>query len=84
MEEFDKKKWEDFVEAVKSCREMQGEYNGFSVWPKIQLIIGKGKIFLLNPYCVNLKSKEYCSSARNMITGKLEEVELKEALMIEE
>lgn len=83
-EKFNKEKWEDFVEAVKSCREMQGEYNGFQVWPEIQLSTGEGKIFSLNPYCVNLKAKDYPYCARNLITGDYEDVELKKAFTVEE
>jgi len=66
--------WEEFKEKVKICREESNRLSGrlgVQVWCRFNLWIGDKKCIDVNPYCVNLKTGEYQTHERNLMTGKL-------------
>ena len=63
-----------FNEFVKEARRESNRLStkfGTQVYIGIQIEFDdKNKIFELNPYCINLKSYEYGSVARSLMSGK--------------
>jgi len=64
-------KFNEFVkEARKESNRLSNKF-GTMVYVSIQIEFDdKNKIFELNPYCINLKSYEYNSVARSLMSGK--------------
>jgi len=60
--------WKKFAKAIKEARLNSKTLYGFQVWQTVQIYDDK-KVFSLNPWSVNLKSKTY-GLARNLMTGK--------------
>jgi len=71
--------YDNFKKAVNMARENSGLLFGFSSWHEIQ-VEHKGKVFMLNPFVVNLKRMTYNQTVVNIVSGYLHRINLRECL----